>query len=301
MKVKIVSGGGPVGPMELGPVDTDALEGELGGRIERLVRTAFSELSPGESRSLPHPNEPWSEVVVDDSARAERLPGSAAQELKDLLLQSGQDWHRPLHRPTASPIFQHWVHSHEEDADRERVYRPRDFAFPPSRGREGFRIEESGAFLRHETGPTDLPVEVSGRWTIDRLRVDFDEQRPPTILEVGSYDDDMLRVRQVSEVDQESACSGWTAQLTAEPPGPGILRVEGTCTYVPGFSVHIRRHDPQGADPGQLLLDLTVVTPRPPWSGPTVVAVIYTMETERHYDTVKLLPEGVSIPVEHVV
>ncbi len=80
-----------------------------------------------------------------------------------------------------------------------------------------------------------------------------------------------------------------------------ILRVQGTCTYFPGFSVFLSRHDPQGSDPRELLLDLTVVTPLPPWSGPSTASVIYTLESPQPYDRVTLLPVGTSIPVERAV
>ncbi len=48
-----------------------------------------------------------------------------------------------------SRLCQRWIHSHEEDTDTEMVYRPADFAFPPSRGRTGFenRTYPQAAFL----------------------------------------------------------------------------------------------------------------------------------------------------------
>jgi hypothetical protein len=38
-------------------------------------------------------------------------------------------------------IYENWARSHEEDTERAEVYRPRDFAFPPSFPRPGFEIK----------------------------------------------------------------------------------------------------------------------------------------------------------------
>ena len=44
-------------------------------------------------------------------------------------------------------IYKHWIHSHEEDTEDKKVYRPSTFEFPPSRGRDGFEIKENGEFI----------------------------------------------------------------------------------------------------------------------------------------------------------
>ncbi len=63
-------------------------------------------------------------------------------------------------------LQQRWVHSHEEDTDTETVYRPADFAFPPSRGRESFQLKAGGTYLQRTPGPTDVPVESEARWEL---------------------------------------------------------------------------------------------------------------------------------------
>jgi hypothetical protein len=60
-----------------------------------------------------------------------------------------------------------WVHSHEEDTTREQVFRPADFAFPPSRGRRGFELRPDGSYAETAPGPTDRPEEASGTWELD--------------------------------------------------------------------------------------------------------------------------------------
>lgn len=60
-----------------------------------------------------------------------------------------------------------WVHAHEEDSETEIVYRPADWALPPSRGRSGFELHADGRLVRIHPGPTDRPEEVPGRWRLE--------------------------------------------------------------------------------------------------------------------------------------
>ena len=41
-------------------------------------------------------------------------------------------------------ISKFWIHSYEEDTEDVRVYRPRSYDFPLSRGRTGFEIKKNG-------------------------------------------------------------------------------------------------------------------------------------------------------------
>ncbi len=59
-----------------------------------------------------------------------------------------------------------WIHSHEEDTADTRVFRPDDFAFPPSRGRMGFELRPDGGYVETAIGPTDRPEQVTGTWTL---------------------------------------------------------------------------------------------------------------------------------------
>lgn len=84
-----------------------------------------------------------------------------------------------------------WVHSHEEDTDDLRVYRPADFSFPRSRGRTSIDLREDGTYSRRAPGPVDVPVETGGQWRLagDRLELDDD------VWELGSVEPDRLTVR----------------------------------------------------------------------------------------------------------
>ncbi|MFP5371192.1 MAG: hypothetical protein ACLGI3_10660 [Actinomycetes bacterium] len=97
-----------------------------------------------------------------------------------------------------------------------------------------------------------------------------------------------------------------TAVLNLGMPGPGrrpgMLRVEGTCELEStGFHIDLVRHEPQGINPRDLLLDL-VVTPPP--AGEIVAPVLtpypvlYEQRTTFMFQTVTILPGGPSIDVE---
>ena len=87
-----------------------------------------------------------------------------------------------------------WVHSHEEDKGDEVVFRPSTFAFPPSRGRQGFALSADGA--AQFTGPdsTDRAQSELGSWHMDDsgkliLKADSSVTR---ILDVLSVDPEKL-------------------------------------------------------------------------------------------------------------
>jgi hypothetical protein len=97
-------------------------------------------------------------------------------------------------------------------------------------------------------------------------------------------------------------CSDWSAWHDHQPPGPPVLHVRGECEFpTAGYSVELRRREPQGINPKDLLLNRLVQEP----SGPvaqvvTVVEARYREETDFEYDTVTIFPDGVSVPVQDV-
>jgi hypothetical protein len=66
-----------------------------------------------------------------------------------------------------SALERRWVHSHEEDAPGEMVFRPADREFPPSRGRLAFELRPDGSYAEAAIGPADVPLEVTGTWELD--------------------------------------------------------------------------------------------------------------------------------------
>jgi hypothetical protein len=98
----------------------------------------------------------------------------------------------------------------------------------------------------------------------------------------------------------EVPCRDWTAVRRHEPPDPSVLTVRGTCVFpTPGYSVELLRHEPQGINASDLLLDRIVHAP----SGLSVqvvteVEATYTEVTDVDYQTVTILPDGPSVQVE---
>lgn len=100
-------------------------------------------------------------------------------------------------------------------------------------------------------------------------------------------------------------CHDWSAWHDHQPPGPAVLRVTGQCEFpTAGYSVELRRQEPQGINPKDLLLNKVVHEPAGP-AGPAATVITrvearYEEETDFEYDTVTILPDGPSIPVEDV-
>ena len=96
-------------------------------------------------------------------------------------------------------IFTHWVHSHEDDTDIAHVYRPHDYPFPRSRGREGFEIKQTGEFILYRIAPTDGLNRFTGRWKlkgIDTVVVEFDTEEIRAVsFKIISCEDGLLKIK----------------------------------------------------------------------------------------------------------
>jgi hypothetical protein len=87
------------------------------------------------------------------------------------------------------------------------------------------------------------------------------------------------------------------------PGKPATLHVTGTCSCpTPGYALELQRHEPQGINPGDLLLRL--VEDRPTGPQPEVItptSVEYREETDARYESVSIVPDGpAGIPVREV-
>lgn len=58
----------------------------------------------------------------------------------------------------------YWQHSYEDDKGDTLVFRPKDYDFPPSRGREGFEFKGKGVFHRYVIAPADGINTIYGSW-----------------------------------------------------------------------------------------------------------------------------------------
>ena len=92
-----------------------------------------------------------------------------------------------------------WMHSHEEDTPSIAIYRPREYEFPPARGRTGFDFKVSGKAVYYGIAGSDGVNEHSGRWTTqgnDEIKIMFDDERiQPIVLHVLTCDADKLAAR----------------------------------------------------------------------------------------------------------
>lgn len=99
----------------------------------------------------------------------------------------------------SSAMFKHWTHSREEDSGEIKVYRPNEYNFPPSRGRDGFELKENGEFIYYGIGATDKREAVIGRWKAEgenKIQVTFDNQNNQSFtLDIVASDEDVLKIR----------------------------------------------------------------------------------------------------------
>lgn len=95
--------------------------------------------------------------------------------------------------------FKHWIHSHEEDEKDVQVYRPSNYKFRPSRGREGFEIKSNGEFISYDIGAADGTDIVNGNWIEEesnKLKISFPGGlKKLRILNIVSCDENILKVK----------------------------------------------------------------------------------------------------------
>ena len=120
---------------------------------------------------------------------------------------------------------------------------------------------------------------------------------------------------EVPDKPMPGTCRDWHAWYDHEPPGPVTLIVTGKCE-VPrsDYEVRLRRREQQGANPKDLLLERTVVRGSADgWAvgepsgtsegeGPWVPTreARYKEKTVFKYETVTILPDRVTVPVDDV-
>jgi hypothetical protein len=96
-------------------------------------------------------------------------------------------------------VSKFWVHSHEEDTEDVRVYRPRGYKFPPSRGRGGFEIKENGEFIKYGIAPEDGSKIDIGHVKLEepnRIKINFEDPKiQSSTLNIVSCDESILKVK----------------------------------------------------------------------------------------------------------
>jgi hypothetical protein len=94
-----------------------------------------------------------------------------------------------------------WVHSHEEDARGEMVFRRPEYPFPRARGRTELELRPDGTYVERFPGPVDVPEEATGRWQLkrDRLTLRPDERGAERSSTITSQERDRLTLRHWQE------------------------------------------------------------------------------------------------------
>jgi hypothetical protein len=94
-------------------------------------------------------------------------------------------------------------------------------------------------------------------------------------------------------------CSEWEAWHDRRPGAPPTLIVTGKCKFPDeSYQAKLRRREPQGINPKDLLLEL-IVTEEPDWEEmESTLEVRYEEQTDFEYDTVTILPDVVTVPVK---
>ena len=99
----------------------------------------------------------------------------------------------------ADVLHQCWVHSHEEDTDKDMVFRPATFNFPPSRGRTSFDLKPDGGLVESGIAPDDRRLGTTGTWKLkDDNTLAFctgSQSAPHRIVRIVSVDKGRLVVK----------------------------------------------------------------------------------------------------------
>jgi hypothetical protein len=150
---------------------------------------------------------------------------------------------------------------------------------------------------------TDLPnyfltvVTDEQSKTVRQYGVD----EPADFWVIAALVDHIAEAADWTAVAPAGECRDWTATRRQEPGGASVLRVHGVCAFPTlGYSVELRRHEPPGTNPFDLVLD-RIVHP-PTGLVPQVVTEVeaaYNEVSEVDYRTVTILPDGPSVRVEN--
>jgi hypothetical protein len=96
-------------------------------------------------------------------------------------------------------LYQHWVHSHEEDTPTEIVFRPATYTFPRSRGRRSFELKPDGSLVEGGIAPDDRRQATQGTWQLqdgDTLALyTTSAAEPSRVMRIATVDKDRLVIK----------------------------------------------------------------------------------------------------------
>jgi len=148
-------------------------------------------------------------------------------------------------------------------------------------------------------------VEVVGRLPVG-IRLPSESQYELSILLYGTDGIEIIGATHSERIEiqhEQTAgeCSEWSAWRNLQPGGPVSLHVTGECKFPDTRDeIELRRREPQGINPKDLLLEL-IVTEQRGWADEeTTLKAHYEEQTDFEYETVTILPDGVTVRVEDV-
>jgi len=96
-------------------------------------------------------------------------------------------------------LLKRWVHSHEEDTDKEMVFRTEQFPFPRSRGRFAFELKPDHSLVESGIGPADVPQISTGKWELSAdgklMLFKNSEKAPSRVMKIASADENRLVIQ----------------------------------------------------------------------------------------------------------
>lgn len=82
-----------------------------------------------------------------------------------------------------SDLTRCWKYSYEDNEGDALAYRPCDYDFPPSRGREGMTLRADNTFTYQAIAPTDGYRDLRGTWTLDDSTLTLQHTKPESRVE----------------------------------------------------------------------------------------------------------------------
>jgi hypothetical protein len=92
-------------------------------------------------------------------------------------------------------------------------------------------------------------------------------------------------------------CHDWTVEKVRAVGGGPHLLVSAVCLARGGERLQLRRHDPQGINPANLLLELVVYRSPFPDGPASREERIIDVEPDAGYTSVTILPDGPTLPI----
>jgi hypothetical protein len=95
-------------------------------------------------------------------------------------------------------IYNVWTHSSEEDDENKKVYRPKSYDLPPSRGRDGFEIKQNDEIILYNIAPTDGHERIFGHFKIiepNKLHIELSNSNMTYDMTILSCKKDLLEIQ----------------------------------------------------------------------------------------------------------